>query len=55
MTKMRNAYRILIRTPKKKSQSGRPALRWKDNIKMGYNENRYEDVEWVYLTWTREQ
>jgi hypothetical protein len=31
---MRNTYRLLVGKPGKKSQQGRPAHRWVDNIKM---------------------
>jgi hypothetical protein len=35
MGEMRNSYKILFGKPEGKRQLGRPAHRWKDNIKMG--------------------
>jgi hypothetical protein len=37
----RNAYRLLVRKPKRKRRLGRPRHRWMHNIKMGLGE-----IEW---------
>jgi hypothetical protein len=34
MGEMRNAYKMLVGKPERKSVLGRPRRRWKDNIKM---------------------
>jgi hypothetical protein len=40
MGEKRNAYRILIRKPERKSPLERPRSRWVDNIKMDLREIR---------------
>jgi hypothetical protein len=33
-----DAYRVLVGRPEKRRPLGRPRLRWKDNIKIGFPE-----------------
>jgi hypothetical protein len=43
MVEKRNAYRILVRKPKRKRPLGRPRLRWVYNIKVW--------MKWTELMW----
>jgi hypothetical protein len=45
----RNAYRLLVRKPERKSLLGRPRCRWVDNIRMGLGEVGWGDVDWIGL------
>jgi hypothetical protein len=45
MWEKRNAYRILVGKPERKSPLGRPTRKWVDNIKMGLRE-----IAW-YVDW----
>jgi hypothetical protein len=38
MEKKSNAYRILVKKPKRKRALGRPRCRWEDNIKVDLRE-----------------
>jgi hypothetical protein len=40
MTKVRNAYKVVVRNPAGKRQLGRPTRSWEYNIKMGVKDNR---------------
>jgi hypothetical protein len=42
---MRNAHRIFVRKPEGKRTHGGPRYRWEDNIKMGFKEMGYENVD----------
>jgi hypothetical protein len=44
MVEVRNAYKILVRTPEEKRSLGRHRRRWKENIKIGHNEIGLESV-----------
>jgi hypothetical protein len=45
----RNAYRLLVGTPKGKRPLGRPRRRWVDNIRMDLGEVGWVDVDWIGL------
>jgi hypothetical protein len=44
--KMKNAYKILVRTPGRKRTLGRPGHKW-ENIKLYLKELECEDVGWT--------
>jgi hypothetical protein len=46
---MRNAYKILVRTPQGKRPHGRPRPKWEDNIKVNLNETGSDCVDLVPL------
>jgi hypothetical protein len=48
----RNAYRILVGKPERKSPLGSPRRRWGDNIKMDVREREWGFV-WTGLIWSR--
>jgi hypothetical protein len=45
MGEMRNVHRVLVRKPEGKRRLGGHTIRWRDNIKSGF-----EDVNMIYLT-----
>jgi hypothetical protein len=49
----RNGYRILVGNPEGKR--GRPRHRWVDSIKMGLREIGWDGMDWIDLTWDRDQ
>jgi hypothetical protein len=49
MREKRNAYRLLVRKPKRKRPLGRPRRRWVDNISMDLGEVGCGDVDWIGL------
>jgi hypothetical protein len=49
MGEMRNAHKILVRTPEGKRSCGRTRRRWEDNIKMEFMEIGWEGVDRMYL------
>jgi hypothetical protein len=55
MRQMKKVYKILVRKPKGKRPSGRPRLRWEDNIRMGLRELGWEGVDWINLALDRDQ
>jgi len=50
-----NAYKILVGKREGKRPHGRPRLRWEDNIKMYPKEMGWKGVDWIYLTYGRDQ
>jgi hypothetical protein len=52
---MRNAYRILVRKPKRKRPLERPRRRWVDNIKMNLREIGWDGMDWIELAQDRDQ
>jgi hypothetical protein len=52
---VRNAYKILIRTPEGKRTLGRPRYRLEDSIRMDLRERRWEVVDWMHLDQDRDQ
>jgi hypothetical protein len=40
------SYRVLLGKTEGKTPLGRPRLRWKDNIKSGFQETEWEGVNW---------
>jgi hypothetical protein len=50
----RNVYRILVGKSEGKRQLGRPR-RWEDNIKMGFREFGWDDMDWIDLAQHRDQ
>ncbi|KAJ4450707.1 hypothetical protein ANN_02136 [Periplaneta americana] len=55
MGEFRNAYRVLVGRPERKSPLGRPRRRWEDNIKMDLREVGYDDRDWIDLAQDRDQ
>jgi len=55
MGEMRNAYTILVRNPEKKRLFGRHRHRWGDNVGSCLREIGWEGVDWMHLTWDRDQ
>jgi hypothetical protein len=51
MEKKRGAYRVMMEKPEKKTQFGRPGLRWENNIKMALQELGW--WAWTGLVWLR--
>jgi hypothetical protein len=51
----RAVYRVLVEKPEEKSPLGRPRRRWKDNIKMDFQEVGCESVDWIGLTRDRDR
>jgi hypothetical protein len=47
----RNAYKLLVGKPEGKRSLGRPRHSWKDNIRMGLKEMRWE--RWSGFFWLR--
>jgi hypothetical protein len=52
MGEKRNAYRLLVEKPERKSPLGRPRRRWVDNIGMDLGEVGC-DVDWIGLSQNR--
>jgi hypothetical protein len=53
MGKKRNAYRLLVGKPERKSPLGRPRRRWVDNIRMDLGEVGWVGVDWIGLAQDR--
>jgi hypothetical protein len=51
----RNAYRILLRKPKRIRPLGRPRRRWENNIKMVLRDIGWGVMGWIYLAEDRDQ
>jgi hypothetical protein len=51
----RNAYGILVRTPKEKILLGRGRRRCENNIKMDIKEIEWCRMDWIDLAWDRDQ
>jgi hypothetical protein len=49
----RNAYRLLVGKPEGKRPLGRPRRRWVNNIRMGFGEVGWGDVDWIDLAQDR--
>jgi len=54
-TKIRNAYRILVRRPEGKRSLGGPRRRWEDNIRMDLRDIGWDCVDWKHLAQDRDQ
>jgi hypothetical protein len=50
---IRNAYKILVRKPQRKSPRHR--YTWEDNINMDLREIGWEFVNWIHLAQARDQ
>ena len=48
-------YRILVRNPEGKRPVGRPRRRWKDSIKMDFQEVGCGDIDWIRLAQDRDR
>jgi hypothetical protein len=48
-------YRILLGKPEGKRPLGRPRRKWKDNIKMDFQEMECEGMDWIDLTRDRDR
>jgi hypothetical protein len=55
MGEMRNAFKILERTPEGKRPRGRPRHRWEDNIRKGLRVMSWEVVGWIRVAQDRDQ
>jgi hypothetical protein len=55
MGEKRNAYRILVGKPERKSPLGRPTHMWVDNIKMYLREIGGGGTDWIDLSQDRDQ
>jgi hypothetical protein len=55
MGKIRNAYKILVRTYIWKRPLQRPSCRWGDNIKMGVREIGWEVEDWLCLAQDKDE
>ena len=49
MVERRGVYRVLVEKPEGKRLLGRPRRRWKDNIKMDYQEVECGGMDWIEL------
>jgi hypothetical protein len=49
MRAKRNAYRVLVETPKGRRPAGSHGRKWVDNIKMDIRETRWGDMDWIDL------
>jgi hypothetical protein len=50
-----NAYRLLVEKPEGKRPLGTPRRRWADNIRMGFVEVGWGDVDWIGLAQDRDR
>ena len=48
-------YRVLVGKPEGKRPLGRPRPRWKDNIKMDFQEVGCEVMDWIELDQDRDK
>jgi hypothetical protein len=55
MGETRNAYWRMVGKPEGKKPLGRPRRRWVDNIKIDLREIGWHDMDWIDLTWDRDQ
>jgi len=55
MGKRRGIYRILVGKPEGKRSLGRPRRRWKDNIKMDFQEVGCWVMDWIELAQDRDR
>jgi hypothetical protein len=51
----KNAYRILVGKPERKTPLGRPRHGWEDNIKMDLREIGWGGMYWIELAQDRDQ
>lgn len=49
------SIRVLVKKPEGKRPSGRPRLKWKDNIKMDLHETGWKGVDWFHLAQDRDK
>ena len=54
MGERRSLYRILVGKPEEMSPPGKYRSRWKDNIKMNFQEVECEGTVWIELAQDRE-
>jgi hypothetical protein len=55
MGQKRNAYRLLVGKPEGSRTLGRPRRRWLDNIRIGFVEVGWGDVDWIGLAQERDR
>jgi hypothetical protein len=39
----------VVEKPERKRPFGKPGLRWENNIKINFQDIRWEDVDWLHL------
>jgi hypothetical protein len=49
MYEMKNAYKILVGNPERKTPFRRPGRRWENNIRMDLREMGWKGVDWMHL------
>jgi hypothetical protein len=54
MRETRNAYRLLVGKPERKSPLGRLRRRWVDNIKIDLRQIGWDGVDWIDLAQDRD-
>jgi hypothetical protein len=54
MVEERNACRILVGMPERKTPLGRPRRRWVDNIKMDFRKIGWDGMDWIDLAQNRD-
>ena len=55
MGERRGVYRVLVGKPEGKRPLGRPMRRWKDNIKMDFQEVGCGGMDWIDLAQDRDK
>jgi hypothetical protein len=55
MEERRGVYRVLVGKPERKRPTGRPKLRWEDNIKMDLQEVGRGVLDWIDLAQDRDR
>jgi hypothetical protein len=55
MGELRDAYKILVGKPEKKRPRGRPIFKRENNIIMDFQEEGWEDVDWIHLAQDSDQ
>jgi hypothetical protein len=55
MEKKWHAYSVLVGKPQENEPLGRSRHRWEDNIQMCLREIRWGALDWIHLSWDRNQ
>jgi hypothetical protein len=54
MGETRNAYKILVGKPQRKTPLGKPRRRWVDNIKIDLREIEWDGTDWIDVAQDRD-